>query len=319
MRTARQNKPGSVYHVISRFVDRDWFFRRDEERSMYLCLLGRALAKTDWRCFSFALMSNHIHLGVLAGRQPLGSWTKAVNAPFAIWMNQRHNRLGSIFADRPKDHPILPSKVGELIAYHHNNPVRANVVSHAFQSTWTSHRAYLGRARYDWLDLDLGFELSGLRNGAELDRFVRKTPGESGELRLERFRRVTRRGNITLATPMATRDGTIVPLVARPFATIRVNPRALLEAVAATLGISMMLLCSQRRLPVVVAARAIAVHVALAVGITVSDVASVLSVTKQSVSRIAKTALPPASIEITKRILDEIEQVISRASESQTD
>ena len=48
-RGARFNVPGAVYHVISRFVDRDWFIESEDERSLYLSLLGRALLESDWR------------------------------------------------------------------------------------------------------------------------------------------------------------------------------------------------------------------------------------------------------------------------------
>jgi len=53
-RLPRFIEPGTVYHLISRFVDREWFIKREDERRTYLRLLGRALLDSDWRCFSFA-------------------------------------------------------------------------------------------------------------------------------------------------------------------------------------------------------------------------------------------------------------------------
>ena len=58
-RVARLTVPQSLHHVISRFVDREWFFASDVERARYLALLGRALSTTDWRCVAYCLMSNH--------------------------------------------------------------------------------------------------------------------------------------------------------------------------------------------------------------------------------------------------------------------
>ena len=146
MRTARHNTPGVIYHVICQFVDKRWFFTSDREREHYLRLLGKALEHTDWLCFAYALMSSHIHFGLIAGREPLETWAKRVNGPFAQWLNRGHNRKGPVFADRPADFAIPSHRQLDLIAYIHNNPVRAKLVERAVDSTWTSHRAYVGAA-----------------------------------------------------------------------------------------------------------------------------------------------------------------------------
>jgi hypothetical protein len=71
---------------------------------------------------------------------------------------------------------VEPADALYLISYHHNNPVRAKVVTSAIESTWTSHRAYLGRAeRPSWLDIELGLSLAGFSadSTAEFDEHVR--------------------------------------------------------------------------------------------------------------------------------------------------
>src|SRR5882762_8704116 len=107
-RRPRQNSPGRVYHLISRFVDRDWFIATESERRVYLELLGRALQTSDWRCLAFAIMSNHIHLAMVAGLQALDRWIRRVHSPFAEWLNQRYDRIGSVFVRGPNDHVVAP-------------------------------------------------------------------------------------------------------------------------------------------------------------------------------------------------------------------
>jgi len=170
MRTARFNVPGVVYHVISRFVDRDWILDDDSERHCFLDLLGRALRKSDWRCLAYAVMSNHIHLAMLAGYDPLSSWAKPTNAGFARWLNHRRGRLGPIYADRPRDFAVLPANERLLIAYIHNNPVRAGVVSTARESTWTSHRHYLADTHPTWLDAADGLARAGFDDRDQFER-----------------------------------------------------------------------------------------------------------------------------------------------------
>src|SRR5262249_28730155 len=125
MRSARRNLPGVVYHCIWRFVDREWLIQDDEDRLTYMRMLGRSLEKSDWRCFAYPLMSRPFRLARLAGATPMASWSKPVHSPFARWMNERYGMLGSLFANRGKDYAIGPAKEASVVAYIHNNPVRA--------------------------------------------------------------------------------------------------------------------------------------------------------------------------------------------------
>ena len=158
--------------MISRFVASQWFVCDAHTRRTYLGLLGESLERTDWRCFAYAIMSNHIHLGVIAGYESLADWTRAVNRPFAEWMNVRHARIGAVFL-RPTALEVAPRGIGTLIAYIHCNPVRAGVVQRALDSDWTSHRAYAGRVEPPgWLDLDAAARLAGVESAQVLARGI---------------------------------------------------------------------------------------------------------------------------------------------------
>lgn len=309
MRTIRHNAPGVVYHLISRFVDRDWFFKDDEERAFYLYLLGRALVESDWRCLAFALMSNHIHLAMLAGRASLASWAKRVNGPFASWMNARHHRIGPMFVRGPKDFAIVPENEGQLIAYVHNNPVRAGVVPDARQSTWTSHPAYVGHVLPPrWLHVTEGLARAGFDDRARFDEWVNATPGDSGKVNVERVRRaVAKRGAIELGTPTGG-EVAVVPFIARPHAHVRPDPRRIVQITADILGMSEVELCSRRRSAIVVAGRRIATRCAKALGISGSDVAAALAITPQAVSRMRgpDAELNLASDQVLERLRWEI-------------
>ena len=76
-------RPGGIYHVISRFVAKEWFMDSDRERKAYRALLEEAFDGTDWRCFAYALMSSHIHLALVAGFAPLASWLRRMHTVFA--------------------------------------------------------------------------------------------------------------------------------------------------------------------------------------------------------------------------------------------
>lgn len=160
--------PGNVYHLISRFVAKEWFIESAVERRMYLGLLGTAIAHTDWRLFCYAVMSSHIHLGVVAGTSALVSWLRPMHTAFAAWMNVRRERIGAIFVRGPNVIAVEDGGAAKLIQYVHHNPVRAGVVADPGASDWTSHRAYAGTAyRPRWLDVECGLELCGFQSRDE--------------------------------------------------------------------------------------------------------------------------------------------------------
>jgi hypothetical protein len=306
MRIARQVFPGVVHHIISRFVDRTWLLTEDVERDRYLHLLGRSLRRSDWRCLAYALMSNHLHFAMVAGEEPLGSWTKRVNSPFANWMNARHGRLGPVFADRPAAFAMRPDSEGPLIGYIHNNPVRAGVVACARDSDWTSHQIYVGaKLRPAWLHVDEGLARCGV-TATEFEGWVAgntMTKESANMMAISRAARV--HGALHVATP--TLSPIEVPLVARYFAHIRPDPRAVLDVVAQVTGIPMTAFASRRREHDLVDARRIAVHAAKRLGLTGSEIAAALGVGRQTAARLEAYSCPTeqhALIDVVVRRFD---------------
>jgi hypothetical protein len=157
---------GGLVHFICRFVDYR-FVLDDEARAVYLRFLGRALRRADWRLISYALMSSHVHLGLIVGANTLRSWCHSLHVRFSAWVNRRLRHrglraLGHVFADRPSTKLVDISRAGLLISYHHRNPIDGGLVESAEQSDWTSHRAYLGTtAPVAGLDVGLGLRLAG--------------------------------------------------------------------------------------------------------------------------------------------------------------
>lgn len=195
MRGASSVRAGVVYHFISQFVAKEWFVASTVERHGYLSLLADAIPRTDWRCFAYAVMSSHIHLALVAGMMPLAEWMAPMHSRFATWINQRRERVGGVFVRGPEVIAFSRNGVAQLINYIHCNPVRAGVVSRPHDSDWTSHRAYVGQARRPhWLDVDLGLQLAGFRDGASFDSWVDSKRIERAELEALRLEPRARRG-----------------------------------------------------------------------------------------------------------------------------
>ena len=94
-------------------------------------------------------MSTHTHLGLVCGEDPLDHWIRRLHSGWASYVNRvgrirgGHMR-GPLVADRPTTILVPDHKAPYLGAYIHNNPGRAGLVSFPEESSWTSHRAYIG-------------------------------------------------------------------------------------------------------------------------------------------------------------------------------
>jgi REP element-mobilizing transposase RayT len=284
--SVRYYLPHRVHHVIARLVDRRFYMNLEGARDRYLQLLGKALSRSDWTCLAYALMSNHIHLLMLAGLSVPDSWFRRVHPPFTKWINETHGGLGVIFASRPKMHVVTDDEFSTKIAYLHNNPVRANVVATAGDSTWTSHRAYLKLApRPKWLDVRDGLRRSGYSDIRKFDEWVRnETSTRETTHDLERLAQRTerlahRRGALEVCTPVGGKDPHI-PLAARPYGRVRRDPRDVVELVSALTGLPPPIIGSRNRSGV--QARRMCLEIGRNLGLSVAEVSAALGLTRQA-------------------------------------
>lgn len=164
---ARLHYPGAVVHLITRFLNREYLLAGATERQAYLERIPAALARTDWTLMAYALMSNHVHLVLLAGDAPPWLFYQRLHTSFAKWLNRRLGRLGPTVKGRPTTHYLPSARLPQLVAYVHNNPVRAGLVGAAEETDWTSHRMWLGvEAAPAWLDVERGLRLAGFAGTA---------------------------------------------------------------------------------------------------------------------------------------------------------
>jgi hypothetical protein len=112
-------------------------------------------------------MSSHTHLATIARTNPASTWVRPLHIGMAQWINSRRRKrgervLGSVYGDRFTDIVFEPRFTSILLAYIHNNPCRASIVTSPEISNWTSHRAYRGlEPAPSWLNIEMGLEWSG--------------------------------------------------------------------------------------------------------------------------------------------------------------
>ena len=282
MRRARLHIPGLVHHLIWRCLNRQWLITSDDQRNRYLWWLGRALENSDWKCLAYAVMSNHIHIAAVAGEEPLARWSRRANTPFAIWMNKTTGRLGPFFSSRAADHALGPIAATFTLGYIHNNPVRAGLVERARDSTWTSHRAYIGASHAPrWLHIEEGLRRSLIVDADSFERMVDGHPIPDQRPAMNRAARaLARSGQVVEATPLDSET----PLMLRWFGRLRPNPGRVLLHAAALLDLDPAAIASRRRHPCLRDARMVIAHAGRALGLTGTDIADVLGLSQQAIS-----------------------------------
>jgi hypothetical protein len=255
-RYARLHAPGALVHVISRFVNRDFRMAGAVERSEYLRRAADVLMRTDWLPIAYVLMSSHLHWLALAGLLPSASFIQPLHTGYARWLNQHQNALGPVFSERHTTILCDPTHAARVIAYVHNNPVRAGVVVDPVDTDWSSHRAYLGLAEPPrWLDVSRGLELAGYdESAAGRIAFHESVLSQRGTTREELFgesqlaatrAEVRAKLGVPVETtqPVLTATGSLqVEVVSRgPLARVPAwggSPLSVIDAVAAHFGVS---------------------------------------------------------------------------------
>ncbi|HDK42537.1 MAG TPA: hypothetical protein ENG87_04105 [Candidatus Pacearchaeota archaeon] len=65
--TSRINIPGRVSRIINRGIERKDTFKDDNDKQGFLTCFEANLKYTSSKCYTWVLMSNHLHLMICAG------------------------------------------------------------------------------------------------------------------------------------------------------------------------------------------------------------------------------------------------------------
>src|SRR4030042_698114 len=147
-RQPRLDAPEALHHVMGRGIERTNIFRTNQDRDDFLNRLANQCLEGNIVVYAWCLLSNHFHLLVRTGRQPLSRVMKKLLTGYVVNFNLRHKRTGHLFQNRYKsiiceDDPYLL----ELTRYIHLNPVRAGMVGGVEELNhyrWAGHSAIMG-------------------------------------------------------------------------------------------------------------------------------------------------------------------------------
>ena len=95
-RHARIESATGVYHVMLRGINRQNIFEESEDYERFKKCLYYAKEKCGIKLLGYCLMSNHVHIVLTLGSEPIGNSIKRIGVRYASWYNWKYNRQGVI-------------------------------------------------------------------------------------------------------------------------------------------------------------------------------------------------------------------------------
>jgi REP element-mobilizing transposase RayT len=172
-RPPRPELAGGIHHVYSRGAVRQPIFIDDLDRQRYLSLLARVVARLEWRCLSYCLMGNHMHLLIETPHPNLGRGVQLLHGNYGWTFNRRHAGSGHVFGARFGSELITTdAQLWVTVSYIVHNPVKAGLSPTPEAWPWSSHTAVLSRRWPRWLAVARLLAHFGQVGGDPLQRYA---------------------------------------------------------------------------------------------------------------------------------------------------
>ena len=179
--------------MYARGNNRRLLFLDDVDRDGYLALLGEVVGRQRWRCLSYCLMDNHIHLLIETPDPNLGKGMQRLHGDFARRLNCRQSASGHVFQGRFGSKPVeSDEQLWTVAGYIAANPVEAGLCRSPAEWRWSSHVCAVGRrAAPGWLDVQRLFERFEVWGGEPRARYLEAVAqrAEAGRAAGRRWRR----------------------------------------------------------------------------------------------------------------------------------
>jgi REP element-mobilizing transposase RayT len=149
--------PGALYHVMSRGNGGRDVFGSDDDRHLFLALLGELRERFDIEIHAYVLMGNHYHLLVKTLEANLSKVMQWFGTTFTRKFNIANQAGGHLFQGRFKS--IIVQNAAYLLrlsCYIHRNPLRAGLVERLADYPWSSYKNYAYKQKPpSWLTTQL--------------------------------------------------------------------------------------------------------------------------------------------------------------------
>jgi REP element-mobilizing transposase RayT len=155
-RPLRLEFPDAIYHVTTRGNEGEDVFLDEQDRMLFLQILGEVVLRSGWMIHAYVLMDNHYHLMVETPKANLSRGMRQLNGVYTQRFNSSHNSGGRVFQGR--FNAILVERNAYLLDLCRHvvlNPLRLRAVKNINRYRWSSYRATAGEVQAPtWLNTD---------------------------------------------------------------------------------------------------------------------------------------------------------------------
>jgi putative transposase len=143
-RLARVVVAGYPHHITQRGNRQQQVFFEDSDYSYYLDLLKEWCGQEGIEVWAYCLMTNHVHLIVTPNKQSnLSRAIGEMHRRYTRMINFRNRWKGYLWQGRFASFPMDENWLLKAAAYVELNPVKAGIVSKAWDYQWSSVHAHL--------------------------------------------------------------------------------------------------------------------------------------------------------------------------------
>jgi putative transposase len=155
----------------------------DDDRRVYLELLGAQAARYGFRIDGYCLMTNHVHVvGAPMREESLARVMGRTHFLYSQYVNKLHGRSGHLWQNRFYSCAMDEAHAHSALCYVELNPVRAGMVKEAWEYAWSSAAAHCGEGQGNpllnaarWREETSGADWREILKETALDREVVET------------------------------------------------------------------------------------------------------------------------------------------------
>lgn len=135
---------GACYHVMGRGNRRNAIFREEDDYRLFISILRKVREKHMFTLHSFCLMTNHFHLQMTTGTDPIWKIMQRFMNFYARTFNLKYGYEGHLFDSRYTSALIEDDRYFlEVSRYIHLNPVKAQMVKEPLSYPYSSYELYV--------------------------------------------------------------------------------------------------------------------------------------------------------------------------------
>ena len=177
-RSARRKSESDIYHVMLRGINRQDIFYDKEDYLRFLTILRECKEISGFELYAYCIMTNHIHLLIKTGKEPLEVIFKRICGRFVYWYNLKYDRSGHLFQDRYRSEAVEDDAYFlTVLRYIMQNPMKAGLEKAIGYYPWSSYNSYVGKSD---LLTDTDFAIQMFRDREDLIDYLKQRNDDTG-------------------------------------------------------------------------------------------------------------------------------------------